>query len=922
MKISGKSLYEQRLFGSVKRIIIILVVIFCGLPEIFAQTKDSLETSFTYTFRTRSLPLGLTYSVPTHYPKSALVLSGGGARGLAQIGVIKALRQYGIEFDQVVGTSMGSIVGGLYAAGFTPDEMDSIARETDWSDLLSLDNKTDRNELFVDQKVTEDKAVITLRLNGLKAVLPNSINDGQKLLNYFSILSFSAPFKVKNSFDDLLYSFRAVCTDLERGEPVVLSSGSIAAAFRASSSVSFLLSPVQLNDKLLVDGGLVANIPVSIAQEEGSEYTVAVNSTSPLNDSTALEVPWMVADQVVSIPMRLNDKLQKEKADILITPEIGKHLSSDFTKIDWLVNEGYNSTLPEIYTIMKERDSLFLKNVSLSNPGYVQIRSNRSPEQLGDALIQEYKKRDSVSIAEVIVDFYYYCNDNNYAPVAIQFYKSELGNEIEFNAKKLSVINLVTTSGIEFINDSIVTAKLSELTGKYYRPLEVLYGVAAVLGEYSRRGMALATVEELRFNEKTGELYLSFTQGDISEIVITGNEKTKESVILREFPLKIGDVYNSERMREGLVNLRAANLFESIIISAEHDSIGKNILSVHVIEKPSSLLRIGFKIENENTPQVSFDLRDNNLFGGGTELGALFMLSPRINSATVEHKANRLFNTYLTYKLKAYYSLEDFIMYKDVATTSDKRFDREKAGEYRQQNSGLAFTLGSQVRRFGTLGAEIIYEFYKGYNLENNVISDYAFPNFALRFSFAIDTRDVYPFTRNGVYIKGYQETAYATSGGAEMYSLIGLDYKGFVSVSDEQTFSGSVKMGFGDKTLPLARHFSIGGQSSFFGMRQNEFRGRQLIQGSVEYRAKLPIQIFFDTYLAFRYDIGTVWEEPEQIRIKDFRHGVGTTVSFDTPIGPADFSFGRSFLFTRDIPRDPTTWGPVYFYFSIGYYY
>jgi NTE family protein len=128
--------------------------------------------------------------------------------------------------------------------------------------------------------------------------------------------------------------------------------------------------------------------------------------------------------------------------------------------------------------------------------------------------------------------------------------------------------------------------------------------------------------------------------------------------------------------------------------------------------------------------------------------------------------------------------------------------------------------------------------------------------------------------------------------------------------------------MGFGDKTLPLSQQYSLGGQNSFFGMRDYEFRGRQIFLSSLEYTAQLPFDIFFDTYFRFRYDLGSTWEEQEQIRFKDLRHGIGGSVSFDTPIGPADFSVGRSFLFIKDLPDNPISWGDVLFYFSIGYYY
>ena len=113
-----------------------------------------------------------------------------------------------------------------------------------------------------------------------------------------------------------------------------------------------------------------------------------------------------------------------------------------------------------------------------------------------------------------------------------------------------------------------------------------------------------------------------------------------------------------------------------------------------------------------------------------------------------------------------------------------------------------------------------------------------------------------------------------------------------------------------------------MGGQESFFGMHDFEFRGRQIFLASLLYRYKIPVKIFFDTYFKLRYDLGSTWAEQEQIKFKELRHGIGVALSFDTPIGPAEFAVGKSFLFRKDLPQNPISWGDTLLYFSIGYYY
>src|SRR4030066_1013754 len=174
---------------------------------------------------------------------------------------------------------MGSIIGGAYASGYTVDEMDSIVINTEWDKLLLISNPSERRELFIDQKINEDRSLFTVRLNGFSPVLPTSFNEGIRLSNFLTLLCLASPVLSEDGFDDLLIKYRAVCTNLIDGSPVILSSGSLARAMRASSSVSFLLTPIVVDSLTLVDGGLVSNIPVSAVLGMGVDYVIAVNTS-------------------------------------------------------------------------------------------------------------------------------------------------------------------------------------------------------------------------------------------------------------------------------------------------------------------------------------------------------------------------------------------------------------------------------------------------------------------------------------------------------------------------------------------------------------------------------------------------------------------------------------------------------------------
>jgi NTE family protein len=874
-------------------------------------------------YKTQSLPFGLEEKVSKDKPTIALALSGGGSRGLAQIGVLRALEEAGIKIDMIVGTSMGSIIGGLYAAGYSVDQLDSIATNTDWDDLLSPGGETDRRELFVDQKVTEDKAILTLRLNGLSPIIPTSINTGHKLSNYLNLLTLQAPVHSTDGFDDLKIKFRAVCTDLIKGEPVSIDGGSLSQAMRASSSVSFFLSPVVMDSMILVDGGLVANIPVKIASELGADIVIAVNTTSNLYSKEELELPWIIADQVISIPMKLLNENQLSFADIVISPDVGDKSATDFNNLTDIINEGYTSALSITDKIKSKIDSTLITTFSDSDADryFSNIKNHDDAFPWEKEILKKYAMRDSVSLAEIKKDLY-----DSYESRNLKDLRAEISDEGEFVDIRFipgydPQIKMIECWGITVLEKTKVDSVVRKYFGKAYNGTTVYSVIVDILNLYRTLGYSLAALEEMNFDDFSGRLSLSFDEGIISQILVKGNEITNSNIITREFPTKAGDYFRHNEISTGLTNLRSTNLFEDLILTVEKED-KRNIVILKVSERTSGLLRLGFRTDNEKNAQLSFDIRDENLFGTATELGILLYGGARNRGYVIEHKANRIFDTYLTYKIDAYYQFEDVYTYENVPTGSERFFSRSRNGEYRQIYYGASASIGTQVEKFGNLIFKGKYQFDEIKNLDRSPQNPYKTKIVSLKINGTIDSQDKYPYPNNGVYFIGSYETASSFLGGNVGFTNLGFDYKSYFTINDVHTLSPRVMMGFGDKTLPLSQQYSLGGQNSFFGMRENEFRGRQLFLSSLEYTMQLPFDIFFDTYIRLRYDLGSIWEEQEQIKFKDLRHGVGGTISFDTPVGPADFSVGRSFLFVKNLPDNPVSWGDLLFYFSIGYYY
>jgi len=257
--------------------------------------------------------------------KLVLVLSGGGARGAAHIGVLKVLEELHVAPDLIVGTSMGSIIGGLYAAGWSPEEIEELIASIDWNGVFS--DNVPRSEKSFRRKQDDRPILIQARLyfKGLKPYLPSGILGGQRLELLMDALQ--ADSATASNLNELNIPFRAVATDIASGQPVVIADATLATAMRASMSIPGAFSPVDLDDRKLVDGGSVANLPVGIAKELGATSVIAVDISSPLiGDEEDLESFFSVFNQLnslLTVGNRDRDVALLDDGDILVQPDLG-----------------------------------------------------------------------------------------------------------------------------------------------------------------------------------------------------------------------------------------------------------------------------------------------------------------------------------------------------------------------------------------------------------------------------------------------------------------------------------------------------------------------------------------------------------------------------------------------------------------------
>ncbi|MCK9280608.1 MAG: BamA/TamA family outer membrane protein [Melioribacteraceae bacterium] len=894
--------------------LILLLLLFSG--AVYSQNEISLKLPLVE----KKLPFGLTKKEPENLPKVGIALSGGGARAISHVGVLRAIEESHIPIKYITGTSMGSIIGGLYCSGYSIDEIDSIVNSIGWDDFFSA-KRTNRRELFVDQKITEDRAILAFRLDGLKPVIPTSINTGQEVSNFLTLVTLNAPIPAHNSFNNLLYEYRAVSTDLISGKAVILSTGSLASAMRASSSVTFLLPALEQDSLKLVDGGLVANIPVDITRQLGADIVIASDASSPLYKNEELNFPWVVADQLVSIPMQLLNNQQLEKADISIKPELGGLKNNDFDTLKNVINLGYDSAKEKIEILKNIFKESFDQSLPLPEINLSSISLSENPNKYEKELFEKTKDIKNLNTKDILYELYLIIDKYDLEDADILISSLDNKKIIKINYKEKPIVNEIELFGLTQISAERGLSAFKDILHTNFNSNKVLHSLISFLKVYKSEGYLLADIQSVNFDSTTGVLSIKMNEGLIDDIVVMGNSKTNPKIITREFNFDKGDFFNYNAIKNALVSLGSTNLFDKIELQIR-DNNNRNDLYIIVSERPSAVLRFGLRIDNEYLTQMSFDIRDENLFGSATEFGVILSGGLKNRSYILEHKSNRIFNSYLTYKIRGFFQFDDVNVYRNDTDVPFNQFNRVKTGEYRQINYGGSFGIGAQTGKFGSLLFEGRYQ-----NDQIKSKYDYPGPNYSvdissIRISIVIDSQNEYPFPRSGFLINSYYETAQTAFGGDVGYTKLLFDYKNYLDLTPVHNFNFRFIVGFADETLPLSQNFSLGGQNSFFGLRNYEFRGRQIFSSSAEYRYKFPFKLLSDTYFKLRYDLGSIWAKREAIRFKDLRHGVGASIALDSPIGPMEFSVGRSFYFSDVFKKNTLVKGPIYFYFTAGYYF
>ncbi len=389
--------------------------------------RGTFSCLILFTFAVLLLPFYSIAQENYKKPKIGLVLSGGGAKGLAHIGVLKVIDSLGIKIDYIGGTSMGAIVGGLYASGYTGKQLDSIFKTLQFDDLVQ-DNIPRKSKLLFNKR-NDDIYALSLPFKKLKLETPNALSKGFYNYNFLSKLTYHA--RNTRDFKKLPIPFFCMATDIETGEEIILNKGIFPQALIASSSVPSIFYPIEIEGRLLVDGGVTNNYPVEKLKELGAEFIIGVDVQEELKDRNDLQGITTIFGQISNFNTQSQMKSKRQLTNIYIKPEIKGYSVLSFENGKKIIENGEHATrnfLPELLkfenkTYQKSelkpvKDSIFVGNIA-----FTELKNYTRAFVLGKL---RFKPNSKVSFEDFQNGIQNLSNTQNFSSLKYQFNEKDI----------------------------------------------------------------------------------------------------------------------------------------------------------------------------------------------------------------------------------------------------------------------------------------------------------------------------------------------------------------------------------------------------------------------------------------------------------------------------------------------------------------
>ena len=810
-----------------------------------------------------------------------MALSGGGARGLATIGILRAFEEKGIKVDAIAGASMGGVVGGLYACGYSPDELTSIMRTVDYSDLFS--NQPARSSMFLTQRQERDRHLVSVRFHNFVPVIPKGLTAGQKLTSLLASLSLNAGYQAGGDFTKFRIPFKTVTTDIISGRMVVLSDGSLADALRATMAFPLAFTGLERDNELLMDGGMVMPVPVEIVKAMHDGFAVAVNTTSPLVSKNDLNTPVEIANQVTTIMVADQLADQLKLADYVIAPLNNRYNSTSFEHQDSIIASGYHtgqSAADSIIALLRAREeaSVFIvDSVTVLTPqaGLADMIASRLQGKAltNNQLIAELKSLTrsnnlfEISVLRTATPSRDSAVDHaTHVILRFEATPSPRTSDVRFVLRGNRLYSQAALLSAMHLDDSLLT------------PYSLHQALDRIVQLYRSSNHDLANIRHVQIDHSARVVTIDVDEAIIRRVDVTQNSRTRPWFVRSYFPIKSGESYSTRKASRGIANIYGTDLFERVGLDLVRLDSGAAV-SITVQEKNYNQLRFGWHWYDHYQSEQFIEALDDNIAGIGIEFLLHAQYGLHRQSYYADLRSNRIFSTYLTGQTHLHYLRQLRNVY-DGGTIVDRRTEERWGG---------TLSLGQQIARLGTVSGRLSVEQLR-YRYENSSPSR-SFILSSVSFESLVETFDRWPFPSSGK--KHLLEIQWAEHffGGKERFTRLLSTLESYFQFGSFVNYHPKLSIGLSGSGLPASEQFYFGGPNSFMGYRTDELAGDKMILVNQELRFRLPLRF----YVLARYDIGNLYISTDELKLENLRHGFGAAIAFDAPIGPIEFSYGRS---------------------------
>jgi NTE family protein len=809
----------------------------------------------------------------------ALALSGGGTRGFAHIGVLKAFEENQVPIDAIAGVSIGAVIGGLYAAGYSVEDLQSLAAGFNWNEVF-LD-KPPRQTLPLSSKSDESQSLLEVQFTGRTPYIPPALSAGQKLSTLLVDMVNRAPYRADPDFDHLPIHFASVSVDMQHGDRVVFRQGDMAEALLASMALPLLIAPLNLDGRLLIDGGVAENIPTRAAGEFGDSLIIAVDATKPANLGSPPYQPWVIADQVTTLMQHeRNSDLLASAAEVIIpgTDSLSLFTTQPASRLIQLGYEAAQAKMPHLRAMLTrqpwDQDSSYVSAAILSSNGLEAVPDLENWIRRESKSCAAFNLRCRPQYREVLTDLQKLQNDGRVEKVWAEVH----GDTLIFAVRLNPILHSVDLVGVRQFDPTDLQTQLRSDTGRVIDAAASAVRLREILQTYRALGNPLARIDSVRLDEG-GRVTIYVQEGAVLALRTQGQHNLSQGRILRDFHLQVGQPLRLKSLNRGITELYGSGLFNTVRATVVNGEV-----TVKVSESPPPRLRLGAGFDSERHGRGLLQLSYANLPGLGGRLTALTKYAEFDETYSLTYTNPAFFQTYLEGSGSLGYTQSEYHYYDA---------EGESHGLYHINRFGGSVYLGQQFHTWGRVVLGLRVERMRSnFGLQPEELD--------LRRLFLrseVDTQDRMEFPSRGVRYMAELESAMPTLGTEASFNLVRVNILVAHSLTRRFVLLGGFRGGVCDETAPFSEWFRLGGEKSFSGLHEAELAGRRMGSLHLELREDLLSRILADAYVSLRADYGAVWENLQaKASLRDFMSGVGASLALDTVLGPISLSYGHLF--------------------------